>query len=748
MNKRILLTSCGLALAFATGGAAMAQTAPEAGGIEEVVVTAQKRSENLQNTPITVTAVQSETLARAGVRDFTNINKIAPDITVNSTTGSTNIGVRGIRALASGPTNETPTAVHLDGVYLSRAAGLQGLFYDVERLEVLKGPQGTLYGRNAAAGVINIITNRAKFGVFSVSGLTEVGNYDLRRGEYAVNVPVGEDFAMRAAFRYYTRGGYYDGGFEDADQKGLRLSAGWRITPKATLSMSGDYEINDRNGTAPNVVIETRYRQAAANGALNLPIAVTALSNPYDFDARLYPLGIGRSNEYQRSRGVQVTLDYDLDFATLTTQVGNRNVRQEGLLLSAANPLTPATLPGFSYIPSHSDTTSIETRLASNSSRPLQWVAGLYFFTESADGTNCSLGFTGPLPPPNSICGLDIRTISSLAQSYAGFGQATWTPAFADERLHLTAGLRYNADYKKQLNVSKLPGGTSSKANNGDWKATTFKLGAAYDITSRNMVYANTSTGFKAGGFAYGSQPEFQPENIQAWEVGTKNRFFDGKLQVNVDAYRYNYKNIQTNVTVPSPTPPSPPFLDLTVVSVGKAHYQGGGLETIYALTDNDRLDLSVQYLKARYANYVVPARFSSAAPLDMMGRPTGQVAGVNSGLQVPNTPKWSGRAGYGHTFDLAAGSVEARADVQFSGKTPLALANPGTIQDYVRDSYAKGDISLRYEPTDGRWNITGYVNNVTKERIVAGAAWQTNGLVTGSYMEPRTYGVIVGANF
>ncbi len=763
--KTCLSISSAVATALSLTSHALAQGAADAAVLEEVVITAQKREENLQSAPIAVSALSGADLARAGVKDFSNLAKLVPEISFVNVAGANSVGIRGVRASSNGAGAEYPTAIHLDGVFLSRSWGLQGLFYDLQRVEVLQGPQGTLYGRNATGGVINIVTQRPK-NYFEGYAEVEAGSDELYRVETGVSLPLADTLAVRIALRKYEHDGYYDLGFEDANQTGGRISALWTPTERLSVFASADYQVSDRNGgqTYGISVVEARTRPG------NLPpLTGYVVSDPFDVNQALFP-ALGPQQEYQKTRGANVQADYDLGFATLTGQVGYRKVEQDVALVSAINPATRAA-PGYSLALGGSESTSTELRLTSTENRRLQWVGGLYYFSETNDSLACVLpSFTAP----RNACVVRLDNPSQDVKSYAVFGQATWTPAVLDERLHLTLGLRYNYDEKDAQTGTAafgifsrngvftdaagvgLNGAVVPDELSADWERTTGKIGAAFDITDQNMVFANVSTGYQAGGFAFGTQPQFKPETITAYELGSKNRFLDERLQVNVDLFRYDYENQTQTVRIP-PDRPGIPFLDLTVVSIGKLVYEGASLETIFAPGRRDRFDLDLEYLrKANYKDFVIPAKFVASPPLNMQGLPTGQPAGVFTGARVNNAPKWRGRAGYTHIFGLSNGfELEAHGDVQFADTTYLsqAPAYPGTLQSYARPAYASGDLSFSLRPDNERWQLTAYVNNVTDERTVAQADYDSQtapatGLVLATYMPPRTYGLMLRAGF
>jgi iron complex outermembrane receptor protein len=318
----------------ATGAPELADTAAaEEGGLEEIVVTAEKRESTVQHTPLDIAVFSGAALQNAGVEDFSSLYKIAPNVNVSSGgtggIGATVIAINGIRPYNLDQATQSPIAVNLDGVYLARMTGLTGLFYDVTRMEVLAGPQGTLYGRNATGGAVNVITNQPgkEFGVYAEA---EAGNYGESRFESALNLPISDSLSLRIAGRDYQHKGYFNNGMNDAHEDGGRVSALLNITDKATLSGSIDYETNDDHGNALALVGQRLVVNTSPTGVTTVtpPTPVVAIpSNPYENTSVLYPLGRLNSTNNSEIYGGKLQFDYDFDFATLTAISGYRFVK-------------------------------------------------------------------------------------------------------------------------------------------------------------------------------------------------------------------------------------------------------------------------------------------------------------------------------------------------------------------------------------------------------------------------------------
>ena len=743
-------------------GAAAPNEPAGSGKLEEVVVTAQKRRETAQKIPGALVTLSSQTLSRSGVRDFDTIQKVLPDVHVEDLVGgATNITIRGVRESAVGPTSDSPTAVHLDGVYLSRATGLSGLFYDLQRIEELPGPQGTLYGRNATGGVLNLITNKP---TDTLGGYLEGegGNYGLYRFNGAVNAPVSPTLDVRGAFHFYHHDGYFSNGFDDADQKGGRLSARAKLGADATLLVSADYQDSYTTGSGSALFKQTFSSLQLPPGVPRPPVLNPPMpSDPFTANSFLYPLGVGPSFQDSKTFGAQAQFDDDFGWAVLTTQLAVRRLDFNGNQIDLADTIPAPKTDSYESTPSDSTTYSAEARLASEPHTPLQWVVGLYYFTEKTSGDYCQHAtFTSP------GCVLEFANPFQRDISYAAFGQATYTPPVLSEKLHLTGGLRFNTDKKNATSYTKstflaLPGsdGYLSRDPNdhATFSAVTYKAEISYDLTPQNLIYAQNSTGFRAGGFAYGRTPEYKPETIQAWEIGSKNRFLNDTLQINLAGYHYIYKNQERNVmSLPPPgAPPYIPFSDLSVQSIGKSHYTGASMALEWAVTPDDRLGLNVQYLAAHYVQFQIPSRYVVALPLSpTTGLPIpGEIPGNENGFQILNTPPWSGTFSYDHVINAYRGLFDARVAIDWSVEQHYLENYTNTLQYQLGTDpgYARLDLSLSYAPERGGWRITGYVNNVTDSRNFTGNFYERtplSGTVDALLLPPRTFGVILSAKF
>lgn len=755
-STAIVMSSAAMAQTVDAQQQAQAADAPQAAdaatsnesALGEVVVTANRRAENAQKAPVTVTAVGSDALAKQNVKEFADLSTALPNTQVSTSGGARIvIAVRGIRNNDFSPGAESPVAVHIDGSYIPRMTGLAGLFYDISRVESLPGPQGTLYGRNAAAGAINIITNHP-VNRFEGAGEIEGGGYGLFRGFGMINVPVTDEFAVRGAFQRYQHNSYNKAGGDDADQTSGRLSAQWKHD-RLTVFASADYTSIGGKGSIDNDLDNPPYDSTAIYTRASKQIA----------------------NVSVHQRGAMVQADYDLDFATLTGQYSNRLSNESSWTRGSGQ---------LSYFNFKSRANIGELRLTSKGAGPVTWVVGAFAFDEkqpsygvvSADQSN-PFGNGGTCDASNATpdipaCGNYLPQLNLRTRSYAFFGQTTVTPI---DGLHFTGGLRYSHDRKDYAGAYLCQvGGTGSDfdlstcqnppipIDTGKFQKThkiNYKAGVSYDVTNTSMVYANVSTGYRAGGsFISPFFPTYGPENITAYEAGWKNSFFNHRLVVNVDAYRQVYDDYIFTYNVSGDIVPVPgvfvPFQSSQADNLGKVTINGADLTVAFLATKHDLINFGAEYIHTKVGKATL--RCTATVATD-----NGPCAAVNfvspQGLPLPNTPSWRLTGSYEHTFELpGGGTIVPRIQTHYeSGRYMEIFQAPGTYQK----AFTKTDVSIDYAPADKNWNIGAWVQNLENKAVFQNAG-SYNGTLTSLYPSgysviyraPRTWGVKFGAKF
>jgi iron complex outermembrane receptor protein len=685
--------------------------------LEEVVVTAQKRVTNLQRTPIAITAFSGADLANSIVTDAADLNGRVPNLLIGKNGANMEISIRGINSTNNVESGDPAAAFHIDGIYLARPIGASAVFYDLERVEVLNGPQGTLYGRNATAGSINVITNKPRE-EFEASLEMNLGNYDRVYTQGMVNMPLSDQFQVRAAYFTDDRDGYYDVKQRDtgkdlddgdsADDYGARLHGLYQPTSNITLLLSGDYL--KRKGLPPNQV--------------DLPIQ----GDVFELEA-----DDGADSDIE-DWGIKAELNWGLDFATLTYLGSSRETtyQVDGSVAGQAD-----FSGALAHIDNEMEQYSHELRLTSNHEGPLQWIGGLYYFKEKQDiYFQLEDIITIPMTPPSFPKGeLTFDQPDVKSTSKAIFGQASYDFA---EAFRVTAGLRYTEDEKSRTGRSIVSideiGLVLQEVPNiadEDWNKTTWKLGLDWFVQEDAMLYFSVSTGYKAGGYFDGIAPnDYDEEQVLAWEIGSKNQLFDNRLQLNLAAFYYDFDDFQVTQTEPLAGLPGGAQGSVTH-NAGEAEIYGAEVSSILQATEADRFTLQLSYLHTEFTEF------------DLYD-PVNDVLYDYSGNELNKSPKWTVTLGYQHEWSLGErGDITAGMLAYYMDDHYLRFQNDSLSQ---QDSYTKLDLNLTYHSPRGNWFVEAYGKNVTDEDVMVSTT-VTSG-ATGGFAAPRTYGVRAGMNW
>ncbi|PHY18082.1 TonB-dependent receptor [Caulobacter sp. BP25] len=720
--------------------------------LEEVVITAQRREENLQKAAVAVSAVAGDTLTKASVSQATDITRLIPVIQIAPAASLTQIYLRGVGTFGANAFAEQGVAFNLDGVYLSRPTAPAGLFYDVERIEVLKGPQGTLYGRNATGGAVNVITAKPKLGSNSGQFTAEYGNYDTVKAFGAVNIGLGQDAALRVAGQLAKHDGYFSDGYDDEDTKAIRAQL--RYAPPGGFDATFAIDYADVGGMGSGGTIMPLVNGDARLGPSDPKvIAAYVARNP----TAPVPQIIAKDDGYQNNKflGLQSTINGDLGFAQLTVIPAWRKVDADFRSYASSFLID---------ITEKSEQASLEARLAGKTDR-LNWVVGAYGFSEFVNADQLfDQGSNG------SYIRSKLKT-----QSLAVFGQTSWS---LTDRLRVTGGLRWTKDNKRQNSYAEsrpFVGFTASftpiiqvvpttAVSDVDFDKVTWKAGLDYDLGEHSLLYGSISTGYKSGVlFAARGQNWSRPEELTAYTLGSKNRFFENRLQLNVEAFYWDYKDQQIShlgAVQAATTPAGPIYAPLFMTeNAGKATIYGAELEAMFQATAHDLLSANVQYLHGRYDELRYQA-YSTTGPAPAIGCATTLTAQTGassaariynvdcSGRPLVNAPKWIVNLGWEHTFPLASGGkIVAGADARLESARYLSI-------DYLdqgrQGAYAMSNARVTYEAPGGRWSLTGYVNNI-EDKVVFANSLQSPakaGVIYNQIRPPRTYGLRVSTSF
>lgn len=790
---------------LAGGAGARAQTAapPPTTGLQEVIVTAQKRPENAQKAPLAVTSLNADTLTAAHVTGATDLSRVVPDVKVSIGGAAGDPGgatavftIRGLGASATGPQGSAGVAVHFDGIY-SQVGVSNSEFFDLERVEVDPGPQGTLYGRSAAAGAIDVVPNKPTKR-FEGEVTLEGGNYGEIRSEGFVNIPVNDQLFLRGAFQTQDHDGYLSNGYDDLDAQAFRLQALYQPNDRLSIRAYGDYlhlggkgasDIFESGATLPYI--------ASLAPVLNS-------SDPRDRSIAQYCFVNGQLTQSCNQRtdatkwSTHLDISYDLGWGVLSLIPSYSEANQNDTYANA-----PLPFSYYNLAPFDDHQTNFEMRLNSAASSAIKWVGGFNIYhNEVSDNVNQSVApLAGDLPvfgaglmhPPTGFAPGVIAVNASNDQkseqdSYAAFGQVTYP---VQSWLRVTVGGRYNYDeasYDGALTTNSqliyyvngplfppplagptditTPVTTGPLSSKVDFHAFTYRVAVDADLTPTSLVYASIGSGYKPGGLSDGASPSansagqltvlgsqltpaltaaqvaqyapnnaFGPEKVTHYEVGSKNRFWNNRLQIN-DALYYddysNYQNGQTEVV----NPLIYRVQGFIVTNAGKAEVYGNELSAKFQATPNDVLGASLNYLHATFTSYVAPGYLT----------PSGAAPAVNlAGKPLPNAPEWSSNLSYQHFMDLPDGS-------QLVGSVFSSLSD-GYWTDYAESlgthqgAFTRTTLDLTWNSASRLWKVTGFVNNL-EDAVV-----KSFGLASAGYSQvhldpPRTFGVSVSRRF
>jgi len=740
---------------------------PAASGLEEIVVTAQRREETLQKAAIPVSAVSGDELREAGVFKATELTSLVPSLQVATAAGPYSLFyLRGVGNFNGNALSDSAVAFNVDGVYLGRPSSTTGFFYDLERVEVVKGPQGTLYGRNATGGAINVITHGADLNSTSGGASAEVGNYDAMRFDGYINVPLGSIAAVRAAAVYAEHDGYMEGGGDDQEDTAGRLS--FQVAPNDDLKITlvGDYFRQRGQGVdATTIPLDVENRDGVTSAAGQQFYA----SQPNTLLGRtFYPISVDlyQDNDYW---GVSSTIEWSTRAGTLTVIPAYRQ----------GNIDYQSTAAGFFiHQEEDSDQTSIEARFTTPEEYALRALIGVYYFDEDIED---------PSVVYNHQSNASYQSLKTSTESEAVFGRLIY--AITPE-LRVTLGARYTSEDKKfegslaapsricvfpacpdapqfpyevltppPPDFDPLPDGTITvpsfidntgpNAKDDSFSKTTYRAGVDWDVTDVNLLYLSYETGFKAGGFFFSTDTGvYDPEEIKAWTLGSKNRFLDQRLQLNAEVFYWDYTDQQiSHLGIDSAS-----VVIFPTENVGKSTMQGFELDTMYLLTPDTILSADVQYLDATYDDFVyskpnLNGGFGNGTGCPNVGVP-GQFYTVDcSGERPPNAPEWTINLGVEQTFRLSSGAKlvgNLRAHYQTETLTGLDFT-----PDEVQEDYTTLDAMLTYDSPEDRYYVSAFINNATDETVVSQAFPVPFSLFTSASLRPpRTYGLRAGFRF
>lgn len=729
MSKRILLaalatTALNTPLYAQTGG-------QSAGGIEEIIVTAQKREQNLQDVPIAISALSPAYLDKREITSITNLGGLAPNLKVDTAGGNRTTPIISIRGGVQGNPQiyfEPSVGVYIDGVYIAKAQGSLFDVADIERIEVLRGPQGTLYGRNAVAGALNILTKKPS-GEFGGKVEASYGNYDYRRVRGTIDLPQFGIFSAKLSGQIAKRDGFYnvsDNIYTDnagsLDSKSGMVQVRANPTTALTLDYVFDISVNDQQANPAQAVQGTgsiapyvTSRKRRKSVSFNSPNFEYAKNWGHAFTGSLDLGGVGmlKSITALRKQKYRDTLDLDG---------------------------TPISL-GFSSRDSRYKQFSQELQLTGTVGQ-LNYVLGGYFFKDDGFVSNPQSFLSG-------ASNTDSR-FGFTTNAYAAYAQLDYE---LTDALTLTGGLRYTHEKKTverylarltgtgPVVVVDLPEGATPAA---EFQKVSPTLSLAYEFSPDFNVYARYAQGYRSGGFnavastASDVQRIFRPQVQNTYEVGFKSRLLSNRLQLNAAAFQNDVDDLQLSVFVPGISAAS------ILVNAGKARIRGVEVEATLRPTDRLTLQTGVGYLHGKYLRY------------------------IDNGVDVANnrafshSPKWTLSSSFDWTaIDADWGKLNFITDLNlvtssYVSASPLVTTSPTQTAADLTRTPTRSLLDARLVLSDltlgaATASVSFWGKNLLNERdpnffTNFGANFQN--LIAAFFPDPRTYGVTLGVRF
>lgn len=706
MLTRIIRTTFAI---FATAaGLAHAATAQV---IEEVLVTAEKRASTVQDTSIAITAYSNEELNLRGIEELEDLQFSAPNLVIshNSQSPVTYAYIRAIGSDQLVAGFDPGVAYHVDGIYVGQPSAMPGDLWDLERVEVLRGPQGTLYGRNTTGGSINIITREPTEDLEVLADVT-FGNYDRQRLRGVLGGGIADGVSGRLSFITDKDNGYQKNlAGEDGDQtdySSVRGKLKFELGDNADLLLTAQRFENDGRQSqkrrepfepvelAPGFVVDV-YAGATPNPENPRKVAK-------DFREKLE-----LENDFLSAK-----LTWDFGAAQLISTTGyiENEWFQSADIDMSDNPVQ------FQEWEMETEQFTQELQLISTGDGPLEWILGAFYFDEDLS--------TDYFFEDSSIAGFTFLNGGDLeTESIAVYGQIGYDFRKTDGGpFRIVGGLRWTKDEKSIDEFQMIPqfGVDLSDSSEEDWDEVSGKLGVDWFLSEDTMAYASYSHGYKGGGFSIGQFDTFDPETVDSFEVGLKSQFLDQRAQVNVSAFYNDYQDLQVNFLV---------FTLFTTDNAAEATIQGIEVESTFIPADNLTLNANVTWLDAEFDEY----QFS----------PTVDLAGDT----LNRAPEFTFALTAQYDWMLAdSGSITARADYYWQDEVYYRVQN---IDRHREDSFSTLDLRLVWTSSDEQWVVDVFMKNVTDEDNQRGLT-VSDGLSTGNnsfvtYYPPQTYGVRMG---
>ena len=663
--------------------------------LEEVIITAQKREQSLKDVPVTVSAFSGSFIEDAGVQDIRDIAGFTPNLSIKTRSETeTTVFMRGIGSLAPGIGADPAVGIYIDGMSASRGTNATAAFFDVERVEVVKGPQGTLFGRNASAGAIAIITNKAELDSNYGHVMLGVGDQGQFRGQFVGNMSAGENWAVRLGGNYSTRDGLYENTFTgddllDQNTGNVRLAASGVISDSWSMDFllegvkakNNDALVTDADAFAKKVAQNKAPRKQELKSTRGIwtnkwdfadSMNLTSITGYYDHDAWVTPVDDDES---------------DFPLATFIEPQTNTTWSQELRLSGSSERID--WFVGASYL---NEKLGFDTAFNYEEGVVLDLLAGL--------GELC-------MDPELPECAYQTETPNgqNKVNSSAIYGDMTFA---LTDTVGLTVGARYTKDKKKMWYnnpptdgiLGVLDGQVLGPITDGrvyaddSWSSFDPRIALDWDFSDSTTLFVNIASGYKSGGInrqvnTYLPEEQvlntFDKETVMAYEIGTKSKFLDGRASLNASLFYSDYKDFQLE-TLANLVP--------EIFNVGDVRSSGIELEGQIMATENLQLSATYAYLDAKIKN-----------TLENIDPP------VESGNRTPNAPKHSASTQANYYIDANSGEWKLSGTWIYSASYWFDIYNT-----FEQPSYNLFNLRVGYEADSDKWGVAGFVDNLTDE--------------------------------
>jgi iron complex outermembrane receptor protein len=744
--------SCTALLTVSLGSAATPASEPQdntseagtttPGGLEEVVVVAQRRAENQQTIPVTVSALTADQLESANVTSALDVGKLVPSLSVTSNSASVLLFMRGVGSNVSAIGSEASVAAYVDNVYYSRLVPSFLRFNSIDHIEVLQGPQGTLFGRNASGGLINVITRDPHVGdPLSVNMKVGYGNYSTTDASMYAASGIGSRMALDLAVNYHDQGEGFGQNIPTGEQRPVDRSTSVRaklvaeLTDTTTVKVTGDYM-----DAHENIAKQTNW-QGLPQGYLDGSGPLPAVSF---FDSNTEYSDVDKTEQY----GASIRLEQALGFATLVDTLAYHHI-------TTLNPfdvdVSPRNLE-TSALDSTSEEVLNELQLLSKRGSAVDWVVGLFYMDQDQKYDPAAFGgsliegllgqaFGGPVPSGTKL----VFVSDSKVKSIAPYAQARFEIA---PKLKATLGARYTRDKLSGSGFQgAILGGTSNiiafpptvAESENTFKKVTYKAGLDYEFTDTIFAYASASRGYKGATLnllPFDPTPT-KPEVLDAYELGIKSEWYDHRLRVNADVWYYDIKDPQVIVIEKAVAP--------TVRNAGAAESKGVEVQFEAAPINDLSLRLSATYLDAKYTDYLHAAFYFPVQPYGNTAALDLSAQGGANGNYLPHAPKVTFNVGGTYRWVLPnQAELTFGANYAYSSKQYF---QPDNV--IPQPAYGLLDAQLAYKLSNVPLTLTLWGSNLTDEHYYNGQVEFAGPPGTIGFVgAPRTYGASLEYNF